>query len=67
MTLCSDPIHWPAPWREHYAERAAIMEHDGGQTAAEAARNAEFDIRRVKYSEERRAKGEQQKLFEGAA
>ncbi len=27
---------WPSPWRDHWEERAAIMEYDGGLPRDEA-------------------------------
>jgi len=36
---------WPADAREHFEERAAIMEYDGGLTRAEAERRAEAEVR----------------------
>lgn len=31
---------WPHPWRDHYEERAAIMEFDGGLSREEAETQA---------------------------
>lgn len=31
---------WPQPWRDHYEERAAMMEYDGGLSREEAETQA---------------------------
>ena len=43
MTQRLDPVivrfrarGWPSPWRDHWEERAAIMEYDGGLPRDEA-------------------------------
>ena len=36
---------WPIEWRERYEERAAIIEHDGGQCRAKAEGRAEELVR----------------------
>ena len=43
MTQRLDPVivryrarGWPSPWRDHWEERAAIMEFDGGLSRDEA-------------------------------
>lgn len=40
-----DIAEWPADAREHFEERAAIMEYDGGLTRAEAERRAAAEVR----------------------
>lgn len=41
----SDPNRWPEPWRSLWAERAAIMEHDGKLPRKEAEERAAAIIR----------------------
>jgi hypothetical protein len=36
---------WPADAREHFEERAAIIEYDGGLPRAEAERRADAEVR----------------------
>lgn len=43
--LPGDVAAWPEDAREHFEERAAIMEYDGGLTRAEAERRAEAEVR----------------------
>lgn len=45
VVLPFEPSSWPAPWREEYEERAAIMEYDGGLPRAKAERFAERCVR----------------------
>ena len=42
----------PTCWREYYEERAAIREHDGGQSRVEAERNALRETREAMLREE---------------
>jgi hypothetical protein len=38
---------WPVEWKDLWAERAAIMEHEGKMSKSEAEKEAEDDIRRL--------------------
>lgn len=42
-----NPTHLPPDWREAYEERAAIREYDGGQTRADAEREALAEVIRL--------------------
>lgn len=39
---------WPHPWRDHYEERAAIMEFDGGLSREEAETQAYLIVSQMK-------------------
>jgi hypothetical protein len=45
MTLPTFVYRWSAYWQELWAERAAIMEFEGGMTREQAEKKAEEDIR----------------------
>ncbi len=45
MKLPTFLYRWPAYWQELFAERAAIMEFEGGLTREQAEKKAEADIR----------------------
>jgi len=48
LALPGDIAEWPADAREHFEERAAIMEYDGGLPRVEAERLAEAEVRMAK-------------------
>jgi hypothetical protein len=45
VKLPSSLYRWLSHWQELWAERAAIMEFEGGMTREQAEKNAEADIR----------------------
>lgn len=59
MTQRLDPVivryrarGWPSPWRDHWEERSAIMEYDGGLSREDAEWEA-FKIVEVRMKEAR--------------
>ena len=62
MKLPTFLYRWPAYWQELWAERAAIMEFEGGMTREQAEKKAEEDIRWQAMGEKRPVQQEDLKL-----
>ena len=46
MSLPANIDRWPVLWREHFEERAAIMQFDGRMSRDQAELLAESEVRR---------------------
>jgi hypothetical protein len=55
---------WPAYWQELWAERAAIMEFQGGMSREQAEKKAEEDIRWQAQDDKRPVQQEDLKHYE---